>query len=305
MEFKKVFGVNGEICTLFIISKDRVKKFVNRDFQKKIDYKKIGEMSLAFSILLSISSACNRKEVVANPTLETAATETAYAKAETLEENKGIITEEKTKQTSEYINTPSVPVPTVEQESSPLKMDFGIESKVLPVVNGVDADTAMKKVAEKYANDYPFQYFVYVQNGESRVINWSNEYKPIKVGATFSEQLGIKIKEQNIFERIMEMMPYSDYSVAPCYQKVIYVTEEEGNDGVIRNGFFSYSEYGIAIYIKANGAIYVYDGDYINIDDPEVRNIFDQGYTQVRIVNGQAKGFFNIDDLTSKNSTNK
>ena len=61
--------------------------------------------------------------------------------------------------------------------------------------------------------------------------------------------------------------------------------------------FFTYSKYGIAIYVDKNGDINVYRGNQIDLKNEEVRELFRQGYTQVRMVDGVPIGFFNINDI--------
>jgi hypothetical protein len=247
---------------------------------KKIDY---GEVEISILLICALSflfTACNPQPDL----VHTETTPIAAATAEVVQKMN--------------------PIPAIEitptQEIELLAMNFGLESKDVPVVNNVNVDSAMRKVSEKNGSDYPFNYFVYIENGKSKYFTWSKKYNPDRVGTTFSDQLGVSVDEEKIFEKVMKDSSFSEYSIKPCYQKVIYVTKETGEDGITRNGFFSYSESGIAIYIDVNNVIRIFNGNNIDVDDPEVRSLFERGYTQVRIVDGQPKGFFNINNLPSR-----
>ncbi|MDK2980387.1 MAG: hypothetical protein PWQ55_734 [Chloroflexota bacterium] len=289
--------------------KKRPVEFAMNYFSRSITRKRIGSIALATIIVGStiIEAGCTPKPLNAESQLTTNATQVFKANPEFSQEkldNSGIIEEipeddidnDPATKIDATPYSKSEPVATEKLES--LKKDFGLGDEDFPLSGGETVHNLLIMTAERY-KDYPYHYVVYPSIGEPVFFSWSKAYKPEKVGETFLEQFPGNVQginEQKIFEKVMGSSSYSNI-VDGFYQTVILVSEETGEDGITRNGFFSYSESGIAIYIDINGFIHIYKGNNIDVDVPEVRDLFNQGYTQVRIVNGKAKGFFNINDL--------
>jgi hypothetical protein len=249
----------------------------------KAEDRRVEKLVIIFCFFVSLFSACNSQPDSVHTKPETVATTTAR-----VVQKKPIPATEAT--------------PTQELESLEMKFGAGVED--FPLVKSYDVE-GMRDYLKKSNPDGKYQYILYTRKNEFGYILRDNPYKAYRNGESFLDRLEnykvhIKIEDKEILEKVMAFGSYSEEVNNPFHQEIVLVTEETGEDGITRNGFFSYSEYGIAIYIKTNGAIYIYDGDYINVDDPEVRSLFEQRFTQVRIVNGKPKGFFNINDLPSR-----
>jgi hypothetical protein len=229
-----------------------------------------GKMVLIFCILY-LMTACSQKLLITPTALEVIPTSVS---------------------TSTIEATPT-------QELEPLQLYLGAEKKNFYRIKGYDVDQFMEYLATKN-KEYPYQYVVYTDKEELGGFSWSKSYDTKKTGVGFTEQLNkgreksITFTESEILDKILGSGYFSENSIESTYQIVVLVTREKDNNGKERNGFFTYSDYGFAIYVDEDndGKIEIWRGDNIKTSNLEIRDLFEQGYTQVRKINGKYKGMF-------------
>ena len=98
-----------------------------------------------------------------------------------------------------------------------------------------------------------------------------------------------------VFNVVMGSGFFSDKSVEGTHQKVVLVTEDIGQDGVVRNAFYQYGEPGIVVFVKevvnekgeTTYITNVWSGNNIETNDPQVRALIEQGYSNIRERDGK------------------
>ncbi len=285
------------------VLKEKAEKFKDRVLPKNIDYVKVGSAVLAGALVIGLVSGCAAKPVSAETVPTANATDTLGAKAEesqvgsTNTNNTGI----EEVPTENIYPTPEVgqvksPVPEPEKtatvEVEPLHEDFGLESFQIYNVGGYDVDLLMQYLSEKYPK-YPHDYIVYTSNDDfgsyssERSVNSSMILDQLQ---KYRDDYGpMIIREEKVLESVMGSGLFSDYSVKDRHQMVVLVTEEEGEDGIIRNAFYSYSSDGIVVFVDEdyNNRTLVWKGDNIDTKDPQVRSLIEEGYSNIRKKDGK------------------
>lgn len=279
--------------------KCKVRAFIDRAISIIIDNRRIGYILLVSSIILPLLNSCSTKTFNTNANSDRTALETSI---EVSTQNEKPVVEEVQS---------LIPVPTIEdtpkEELEPLEVGFGIEAENFPIVKSRDVDDVMKYVAD-LGSQYPYQYFVYWEEKDYSCFYTGRLYKPEQMGTSFLSILQkggeLVVQEPDIFEKVMSSNSFSENSVEFFHQEVVLITTETGEDGIIRNGFFTYSKYGIALYIDEDNRenSKVWRGNEVNTDIPELRELFKQGYTQVRKIKGNYVGMFKIEDLPIRSS---
>ena len=204
---------------------------------------------------------------------------------------------------------------TVSEEKI-ISVDFEFRNRDFRLATGYDVNQLMLEDAKQYGEEYPYQYYAFIEDHYRAWFAYPGKYKWALTGVTFLEKFesygdGLSVAEPRLFNTVFESQTFSENSQEGTYQSVIYVTNETGEDGKERNGFFSYSEGGLAFYINedlgssdfSKEGIRIWKGNNINLNNFTVeeasiiKTLFEQGYTQVRKINDKLVGMFPINEL--------
>ena len=205
--------------------------------------------------------------------------------------------------------SPTPIAPTQEEEQE--KVSLGITNPDLFYrMLGYTVDQLFEARANDMP-DYTYQYFLYTDKEEYVNIFSGEMLRSSSMESSFYESIQKAIEgnkegrtftvtEQDIFELVMQTNSFSSFSVQFFHQMALLITEEVGEDDIVRNGFFAYGKLGPAIYIDEDNRVNskAWREDQIDSDIPEeVQHLFNQGYTQVRKIGNKYFGMFHKDDL--------
>ena len=268
------------------------------------NYSHLMRILIIILLLQVLCSSCNRNNLGINSIFSTSVSENPEKITQTVKDVDPI-------NTQEYQSKVITPSNKDDNSSGSDSYNTNSEENFSPQMLGLsrdnfykiydfNVDQIMKRMTE-ISSEYPYHYIIYTGVGKGLIIYGKSKPSVERSFAKISEEgdTSFSLVEPWIFAKFMSFGYYSEFSQNSFFQTVVLVTQEEGDDGINRNGFFSYSKYGLALFIDEdnNDKVIIWRGDQILIDNPEIQSLFKEGYTQVRKIDGKYIGMFNIHSL--------